>query len=33
MEIISIAQQQQAYAAGCKNGIAFNASKGRCFGH
>ena len=23
----------QAYAAGCKNGIAFNASKGRCFGH
>jgi hypothetical protein len=20
-------------AAGCTNGIAFNASKGRCFGH
>ena len=27
---------QQAAAAGCENGrvsIAFNASKGRCFGH
>jgi hypothetical protein len=24
---------QQADAAGCNNGIAFNASKGRCFGH
>jgi hypothetical protein len=24
--------QQQADAAGCTNGIAFNASKGRCFG-
>ena len=23
----------EAYAAGCKNGVAFNASKGRCFGH
>jgi hypothetical protein len=26
-------QQQQAYAAGCNNGRAFNASQGRCFGH
>jgi hypothetical protein len=26
-------QQQQAYAAGCKSSLAFNASKGRCFGH
>ena len=26
-------QQQQAEAAGCTNGIAANASKGRCFGH
>ena len=25
--------KQQADAAGCNNGIAFNASKGRCFGH
>jgi len=25
--------KQQAYAAGCKTGTAFNASKGRCFGH
>ena len=24
-------QQQQAYAAGCNIGIAFNASQGRCF--
>jgi hypothetical protein len=24
-------QQQQAEAVGCKNSIAFNASKGRCF--
>jgi hypothetical protein len=24
---------QQAEAAGCNNSIAFNASKGRCFGH
>jgi hypothetical protein len=26
-------QQQQAEAARCNNGVAFNASKGRCFGH
>jgi hypothetical protein len=31
-------QQQQAFAAGCENGlpssgVGFNASKGRCFGH
>jgi Flp pilus assembly protein CpaB len=32
VEIISI-PQQQADAAGCTNGRAFNASKGRCFGH
>jgi Flp pilus assembly protein CpaB len=24
---------ENAEAAGCNNGIAFNASKGRCFGH
>jgi hypothetical protein len=34
VESISIMQQQQeAYAAGCNNGIVFNASQGRCFGH
>jgi hypothetical protein len=33
VESNSIPQQQQAYASGCNNGIAFNASKGRCFGH
>ena len=32
VESISI-PQHQAEAAGCNNGIAFNASKGRCFGH
>ncbi len=26
-------QMQQAEARGCTNAIAFNASKGRCFGH
>jgi uncharacterized membrane protein YjgN (DUF898 family) len=26
-------QLQQAEAAGCNNGRAFNASHGRCFGH
>jgi hypothetical protein len=26
-------QQQQAEAVGCTNGVAVNASKGRCFGH
>lgn len=32
VESISIMQQQQqAYAAGCNIGIAFNASQGRCF--
>jgi hypothetical protein len=31
--ITSIIPQHQAQAAGCNNGIAFNASKGRCFGH
>jgi hypothetical protein len=25
--------QHQADARGCTNGLAFNASKGRCFGH
>jgi xanthosine utilization system XapX-like protein len=24
---------EEAQAAGCRNGVAFNASKGRCFGH
>ena len=28
-----IIPQQQAEARGCNNGIAFNASQGRCFGH
>jgi xanthosine utilization system XapX-like protein len=23
----------EAQAAGCRNSVAFNASKGRCFGH
>ena len=32
VESISI-PQHQAEARGCNNGIAFNASKGRCFGH
>jgi len=32
VESISI-PQQQADARGCTNGIAFNASQGRCFGH
>ena len=33
VESISVIQQQQeqAYAAGCPPGPAFNASKGRCF--
>jgi hypothetical protein len=26
-------QQQQAFARGCNTSIAFNASRGRCFGH
>jgi hypothetical protein len=25
--------QQEAEARGCNNGVAVNASKGRCFGH
>jgi hypothetical protein len=29
--VLSIPQQQEAEAVGCKNSIAFNASKGRCF--
>jgi hypothetical protein len=29
--VVTIPQQQEAEAAGCKNSIAFNASKGRCF--
>jgi hypothetical protein len=33
VESISIPLQQQADARGCRNSIAFNASKGRCFGH
>jgi hypothetical protein len=36
VESISM-MQQQAYAKGCESGaassFAFNASKGRCFGH
>jgi hypothetical protein len=32
VESISI-PQQQADARGCNNGVAFNASQGRCFGH
>ena len=32
IETVSI-PQHQAEARGCTNGIAFNASKGRCFGH
>jgi hypothetical protein len=32
VESISI-PQQQADAAGCRTSTAFNASKGRCFGH
>jgi len=31
--IIEIQPQQHADARGCNNGIAFNASQGRCFGH
>ena len=31
--IISITPQHQAEARGCNNSVAFNASKGRCFGH
>jgi hypothetical protein len=30
---VAIPLQQQAEAAGCTNSVAFNASKGRCFGH
>ena len=33
MVALTIPLQQQAEAAGCNNGVAFNASKGRCFGH
>ena len=29
--IIMMQQQQQAYAAGCNIGRAFNASQGRCY--
>ncbi len=28
---VTISQQQEAEALGCKISIAFNASKGRCF--
>jgi hypothetical protein len=34
--IVTIPLQQQAEARGCESGgagIAFNASRGRCFGH
>jgi hypothetical protein len=31
--ILTIPLQQEAEARGCNNSIAFNASKGRCFGH
>jgi hypothetical protein len=30
---VAIPLQQQADAAGCRTSTAFNASKGRCFGH
>jgi hypothetical protein len=30
IEVLSIVQE--AEAAGCRNGVAVNASKGRCFG-
>jgi hypothetical protein len=30
---VIIPLQQQAEAAGCRTSQAFNASKGRCFGH
>jgi hypothetical protein len=30
---VIIPLQQQADAAGCRTSTAFNASKGRCFGH
>ena len=33
VETISIPQQIQALARACSNSIAFNATKGRCFGH
>jgi hypothetical protein len=29
--VVTIPLQQEAEAKGCKNSIAFNASKGRCF--
>jgi hypothetical protein len=29
--VTPLLQQQEAEAKGCRNGIAFNASKGRCF--
>jgi hypothetical protein len=29
--VAPLLQQQEAEARGCKNSIAFNASKGRCF--
>jgi hypothetical protein len=32
VETMSV-QQQQAFARGCNTSIAFNASRGRCFGH
>jgi hypothetical protein len=32
IETVNI-QQQEAFAKGCRNSQAFNASKGRCFGH
>ena len=31
--LLTIPLQQEAEARGCNNSIAFNASKGRCFGH
>jgi hypothetical protein len=33
VETLSLPQLHQANAAGCTNSQAFNASKGRCFGH
>jgi hypothetical protein len=31
VEVVSISQDSEA--RGCRTSIAFNASKGRCFGH
>jgi hypothetical protein len=33
MALLSQSAVQNADARGCNNSVAFNASKGRCFGH